>query len=212
MKTITALTVQKRNPKRVNLYLDGNFAFGLAATVAAGLSVGQSLSPEQVAELRQQDTFEKAKQSAVRFISYRPRSITEVQRNLQGKAFDMPVIEAVTAHLQSVGLLDDEAFTRYWIEQRETFKPRSRRALRQELMQKGVNRRLIERALTEVDETEAARRAALKRAKRWSNLPEEAFRKKLGRYLQRRGFGYEIIREIADQIWNKISTDTDAIS
>ena len=208
MATITALTAQKRNPDRVNVYLDGTFAFGLPAITAATLKVGQTLSPEDMAALQQEDLVDKARQSAIRFIGYRPRSVMEVRRNLRGKDYDEPVIEHVLERLQAVELLDDVAFAHYWVEQRETFKPRSQMALRMELQQKGVARDVIEKALAEVDEPAAARRAAEKQARRWLQLPEDAFRARLVGFLQRRGFNYGVIDEITNEIWNSIAEST----
>jgi regulatory protein len=208
MGTITALIVQKRNQERVNVYLDDQFAFGLAIDIAARLKVGQTLTPEQIAELQQQDLSEKARQSAIRFITYRPRSATEVERNLRKKGFVEPVVSEVIERLQRVGLIDDLAFARYWLEQRETFKPRSQMALRLELQQKGVSRNVIEEVLAELDETAAAQQAAAKQARRWTGLPEREFRLKLGQFLQRRGFNYEIIRQVTNEMWQSLTTDT----
>jgi regulatory protein len=144
MGTITALTAQKRNNDRINVFLDGAFAFGLAAVVAAHLRVGQSLTPATITSLQEEDSVEKAKEKALNFITYRPRSVAEVERKLRDKGFDESVTTRVVERLQAVDLLDDMAFARYWVEQRETFKPRSRLALQQELREKGVARSVIE--------------------------------------------------------------------
>jgi len=204
MGTITALTAQKRNPNRVNVYLDETFAFGLAAITAASLRIGQVLTPADIETLQTADELENAKQSALRFIGYRPRSLAEVRDNLRGKGFEEGTIEQAITRLQELGLLDDTAFARYWVEQRETFKPRSPLALRQELQQKGVGREVIEEILNEVDETAVARLAAQKQASRWQNLPEEEFKTKLGSYLQRRGFSYYLSKEVSDEMWQHI--------
>lgn len=208
MGEVTALTTQKRNRDRVNVYLDGSFAFGLDAAVAASLRLGQRLTSQEIAQLQQQDVVEKARQDALRLISYRPRSVAEVERKLRQKGYDEQVIAAIVERLQNVELLGDEAFARYWVEQRETFKPRSRIALRQELAQKGVSRNVIEQVLTDLDETAAARHAATRQARRWRHLPEEVFRVKLGQFLQRRGFHYEVIYPVIDEVWQALSTDT----
>lgn len=205
MGTITALKAQQRNRERVNVYIDGQFAFGLALPAAAGLRVGQSLSAAEIAGLQQQDTLEKARQSALNFLSFRPRSEAELRRNLQQKDVDEAVIDQVVNYLEQTDLLNDEAFARYWVEQRETFKPRSRLALRQELAQKGVGRTVIDAVLDDVDDVTAARRAAGKRAYRWADLPEEEFRSKLAGYLQRRGFNYSDVRIVVEQFWQELS-------
>ena len=150
MRVITALTRQKRNADRVNVFLDGEFAFGVTELAAARLRLGQALSPEELDALKQEDTLEKAKQSAFKYISYRPRSIAEVERNLRDKSYDEMVITQVITRLQELQLLDDTSFVQFWVEQRETFKPRSVMALRQELLQKGVARHVIDDVLAKL--------------------------------------------------------------
>ena len=208
MSVITALTGQKRNPNRLNVYLDGVFAFGLDSAVASTLKIGQTLSAEMITSLQQQDGISQAKAGAVNLISRRPRSVAEVEQNLQKKGFEAFVIEQTVVQLQDVGLLDDEAFARYWVEQREAFKPRSHLALRQELQQKGVNRAIIEAVLRDVDQTATAQRAAAKQARRYTHLTEDEFRNKLGGFLQRRGFHYEIIKQVIDELWEANSHDS----
>ncbi len=207
MKLITALTIQKRNSDRVNVFLDGDFAFGLPFITASRLKVGQSLSSREIEDLQQQDSLDKAKKTAIRLISYRPRSVTEVQRHLERKGFEAQIVNMVLDHLQAVDLLNDVAFTYYWVEQRETFRPRSQMLLRQELQQKGVSRDVFETILADLDEMAAARRAAEKKARLWASLPMEEFRLKIGRFLQRRGFHYGIIKQVSDEMWQTMKSD-----
>ena len=209
MAIITALTAQKNNAERVNLYLDGQFAFGLALSAAHTLRVGQELSSDEITALQAQDEVAKARDVALRLLTYRPRSTTEVRRHLRKKRIDDVVIDQAIEQLTRANLLNDADFATYWVEQRETFKPRSHFALRSELQQKGVSRELIDQALETVDEPEAARRAADKQAHRWANLPEDEFRLKLGRYLQRRGFSYDIIKRTTQQVWQETTAGTD---
>ena len=207
--TITALRTQKRHPDRVNVYLDGRFAFGLQDVVAARLRIGQHLSDEEIEALRERDGLEKAYNHALRFLSYRPRSSYEVRRNLQEKGVPPAIIDAVVDRLTRAGLLDDAAFARYWVEQREQFKPRSAQMLRYELRQKGVENEEIEQALQELDEESSAYRAATKQARRYRHLDREAFRRKLASYLQRRGFRYDTVRSVTEQVWREIQADAD---
>jgi regulatory protein len=201
--TITALVVQKRNKQRVNVYLDGEFAFGLAMIEAMKLSKGQQLSDEDIARLEALDEVEVAKEKALDYLSYRPRSVEEVQRSLLDKDFSPYAVEIVIDKLLEAGLLDDEAFARYWVENRERFKPRSRRALRYELRRKGLSDAAIDPALEDVDEYDAAYRAAESRVRRYRNADEATFRKKMGGYLQRRGFSYSITRDVLDTLWQE---------
>jgi regulatory protein len=201
MRTITDLVIQKRDKDRVSVFLDGQYAFGLAAPVAAELKLGQQLSLEDIEVLEGKEQIEKAKKSALRFVSYRPRSVFEVQTHLKRKTFEQEIIDLVVDYLENLELLDDVKFAHYWVEQRETFRPRSRFALGQELSQKGINREIIEEAVGEVDERAAAMRAAEKKVYRWTDLPEEAFNKKMAGFLRRRGFSFEIIKEILEESW-----------
>lgn len=209
MKKITALKQQQRNQNRVSVFLDDEFAFGLPIAVmqSQGLRKGQELTDQAIVELQDSATVELGKLSAQNFLSYRPRSSAEVERNLKQKGYEPDVIEKILVWLSSVDLLDDIAFTRYWVEQREAFKPRSHYALQQELRQKGIPTTIIETVLEEVDELASAQRAAEKRADRFAHLPPAEFRKKLGRYLQSRGFNYGLIRQVTDEQFERLSAE-----
>jgi regulatory protein len=204
MVKITDIKTQNRNKERVSIFLDGEFAFGLAIDAAAELRVGDELQPEDIERLQDTDEVARAKQSAIRYLARRPRSIAEVERNLQGKSFPEPVVAQVVAYLEARNYVDDESFARFWVEQRETFRPRSRYALRQELFVKGVPAAVVDRVLDDFDDEQAAKRAALKRASRWSDLPLDEFKEKLGGYLQRRGFRYDTCRAAIDVAWRHL--------
>ncbi len=201
---ITALKFQKKNKERVNVYLDGRYAFSLAATLAASLKRGQILSQEEMERLLAEDVFHKAYERALRFLSYRPRSQVEVRRYLQGKQVPPAVEERVVARLTGAGLLDDLAFARYWVENREKFKPRSLSALRYELRTKGLSDEVIVLALEDLDEEESAYTVALKRARRLSHLDYPTFRSKAAPYLRRRGFPYEVINTTVKRAWQEV--------
>ena len=148
MGKITALKVQKRNPNRVNVYLENEFAFGLARIIAAWLHLGQELSADKIASLQAQDAGEVTYQQALHFISFRPRSEVEVRKKLAEKGADPEIIESVLARLRTAQLVGDEQFARKWIDNRSTFRPRSHRMLRYELHQKGVGEVFIQQAST----------------------------------------------------------------
>lgn len=201
---ITDLKPQQRRKDRVSVFLDGEFAFGLQEATAVGLFVGQELTESQIDGLKQADSVEWAKQIAYRLLSRRPRSTEEVRRHLRKKQVEDGIIDRVIDRLLELDLLDDVAFARYWVEQREIFKPRGRRALRYELMQKGLNRQVVDQAIAEVDETAAARRAGEKEASRWAHLSEEDFSAKMQGFLGRRGFNYAVIADVSQQLWREL--------
>ena len=139
VQLITAIEPQQKNPQRVNVYLDGEFAFGLATVVAAWLKAGQELDEDRIASLKTQDEREITFQKALHFLSYRPRSSAEVRQNLSKRGTSESLIEETLRRLQSSGLVNDEDFARAWVENRNTFRPRGKPALRMELRRKGLS-------------------------------------------------------------------------
>lgn len=200
MATITALEVQKRNKDRVSIYLDGEFAFGLPLEDAARLHKGQTLTDNEIAALRAVDAVARAFDRAVRLLGRRPYSTAEIRRNLESKEIASPVIDEALAKLARLGYVDDRAFARYWVENRERFRPRGPRALRYELRQKGVSSAIIEEVLAELVPQDSAYQAAQEKVRRLSGLTQNEFRQKLGAFLTRRGFEYSIVRDVMDQI------------
>jgi len=198
--TITALRFQKRNKNRVSVYIDGQFAFGLAAIEAARLRVGQALSDGDIARLQVHDEVERAYERALNFLSYRPRSEAEVRRRLRKKGVEDEGVEVVVARLTRAGLLNDREFARYWVENRLQFNPRGARALRHELREKGVPASIIADTLADFDEETSARRAAEAGMRRLAHLEPRDFRRRLGAYLARRGFSYAVVKPLIEEM------------
>lgn len=197
---ITALREQKRNKDRVNVYLDGEYAFSLGTQLAAELQEGSFLLAAELHELQRRDSFANAYKKALDYLAYRPRSRNELSDYLRGKRVPERIIEEVLGGLAREELVDDLAFAQYWVENRERFRPRSRALLSYELRRKGLDEEVISEALTAVDEEESARRVAHQRASRYIRLDEKSFRQKMGQFLRRRGFTYRLIREVVDSL------------
>jgi len=208
MKKITALVVQKKNPNRVNIHLDGEFAFGVARITAAWLKNGDELSNEKIARLMNEDMREWAYQQAMLFLSYRARSEKEIRQNLHKHEVPEEAIEETLQRLHSAGFANDNEFAQAWVENRNTFRPRSKRALTMELRQKGLDDEAIQASLSNMDEEALAYAAALKRAPRFKDLEWVEFRKKLSEFLARRGFSYSIVAPVVSKIWSETHTGT----
>lgn len=201
--TVTALKFQKSNRQRVSVYLDDAYAFGLPDTIVAQLSIGQTLSDEQLAELQERDNLERAYQRTLGLLAHRARSVAEIQRYL-GRLEVTPeataiIVERLTTH----GYLDDLQFAQAWVSDRERFRPRSPAALRNELREKGVSQQIIAQVLSEIDQDASAYRAAEAYARRLQHLDERSFRQKLGNHLLRRGFAHDVVWRTVDQIWHE---------
>jgi regulatory protein len=203
MARITAIEPQKREPDRVNIHLDGTYAFGLSRLVAAWLKVGQELADERIASLQRQDAAERAYQQAMLFLSYRARSEAEIRQNLRKHEVPDEIIEQTLQRLRENRLADDASFAHSWVENRSTFRPRSRRALSVELRRKGLSEADTQAALAGVDEAGMAYAAGLKKARRLAGLEWNDFRRKLSEHLARRGFAYSVMAPIITRIWNE---------
>ena len=201
---ITKLEVQKRSKERVNVFIDDKFAFGVTLNVALGLKKGQFLAEAEIRRLTEQDERDQAYFRALHYLGFRARSRAEVERYLREKEFSPAAVAAVLERLAAEQYLDDEAFAQSWADNRQTHRPRSRRALHHELRQKGVDGETIQSILTDVDETEAARQALAGKARQWRGLDEESFRKKALGFLGRRGFGFEICRAAVEEAWQSL--------
>jgi regulatory protein len=210
MNKITLIETQKKNPNRVNIYLDDQFAFGLSRIVAAWLSVGQVLSDEKVIALQSEDAREVAMQRALRFLSYRARSMQEVRSNLEKNETPEAAISFTLQRLQENGLLNDQEFAQTWVENRNTFRPRSRRALAMELRYKGLEDELVQDILDKnIDENSLALDAARKYVRKLRGLEWQEFRLKLGGFLGRRGFSYAIIAPVLRLVWDELHPGDD---
>lgn len=215
LRIITALRFQKRDKERVNLFLDSEYAFPLPAVEAAQLRIGQQLSEQEIEELKAVDLRSRGYNRALRFLAVRPRSQVEVQRNLQayrprdGRRLSASQIEWIIAKLHERQYLGDREFARFWVEQRNQFRPVAPRALRYELRQKGVNDSVAQEIIDELsDATSACEAAARSRLYRWQGEVNPAqFRKKMGSFLQRRGFDWEVARDVIDRIWQELEEE-----
>jgi regulatory protein len=203
-RRITAIEQQKRNPERVNIFLDGAFAFGLPMTAVTEfeLRTGRVLSVQEIAGLQELDETAKATDAAIRLLTVRPRSVREIQLRLRKKDYDDETIERVIARLRDWKYIDDEAFARFWVENRESNRPRGRRLLEQELRSKGVERETVANAIddAEIDELAGALEIARAKSRSYRDLDEPVMKRRLGAFLARRGYGYGVIKQVLDQL------------
>lgn len=217
-RQITAIYVQKHDPDRLNIDLDGEFAFGLSRLVAAWLKVGDFLSEDRINTLIESDTSEVAYQKATRFLDYRPRTEKEIRQKLLQKGFTALEIDQVVLRLKRANLIQDQQFANMWIENRNDYHPRSQRLMRYELRNKGVPDLMIESALADsADDIELATRAAAQYSRKLNFQDRDLFSKKLSSYLARRGFSYGtiapvmrgLIRALEQDQSNKLDNEDD---
>lgn len=207
---VTALEPQMRRPDRWNVALDGAFAFVLdgAVVVAEGLAVGQELTPEAVECLRAAGEEQDLLAAGLRFLAPRPRSRAEVRRRLlrprpRQQPPDARVVERVLERLETSGLLDDRAFADFWVENRERFSPRSAHALGQELRQRGVDAETVEATTEPERDFDRALAAGRQKLRSLAGADYPTFRDRLGPFLLRRGFSFEVARSAVRRLWEE---------
>jgi len=208
MLTVTRLEPQKKNPQRLNVYLDGEFAFGIFRAAAPWLTEGDQLSQQKVRELQKSDLTETAYQRALNFLSYRSRSEQEIRINLAKHEIPEENINEVLKRLRLSSLVDDRAFAKNWIENRSQFKPRGKRALSAELTQKGISREIIDNELKGLDEVDLALQCARAKSSRYQHLDQKEYQKKMYAYLNRRGFPYHIIKDTVLEVWQELQQES----
>ncbi len=208
MLTVTKLEPQKKNPRRLNVYLNGEFAFGISRVIAPWLKEGSELNQQKITSLITEDEIEKAYQRALNFLSYRNRSEQEIRLNLQKHQIPETIIQPVLERLRERSLINDREFTQKWIENRREFHPRSKRALRSELYRKGISDQIIEEALQDINEEELALELARKKIRKLKNLDKSTFQEKMYGFLSRRGFHYSLSKEVVNHLWNELEKES----
>ncbi len=209
---ITALEQQVHNPARVSLSVDGKFLLGISAELMfkLGLHIDQELTASDLAQIQNEEACQHGVELAINYLSFRPRSQTEVRRHLRKKEIPLEIIEIVLERLQKLDYVNDRAFASFWVENREQFNPRGSQGVRNELRMKGVEREIVEELVSDENDAELAVRAAEKKAAlllRTPNMDYNTFRSRLGGFLQRRGFSYDVVSRTVRAFWQERDTD-----
>jgi regulatory protein len=211
--TVTAIQQQQHNLERVNIFLDGAFAFAVTRdeAVMQGLRIGRELTVDEVGAFRAQDFVSKATESALRLLAVRPRAEQELRDRLKRKDYDAATIDLAIERVRNWGYLDDADFARRWVDSRLEYRPRSKRMLEMELRQKGVDRETIETTMEEsdIDEVAAAIELARKAAAKMSGLDPAVARRRITGQLARRGFDYGTIRSALEQAFGELEDDVE---
>lgn len=135
-----------------------------------------------------------------RFLAVRPRSEKEIADYLKKKKATPEATEKIFSLLKQQDLIDDSAFGEWWVEQRSTFRPKGKIALKAELKQKGIASEIIEKELEKINELVLAKKALAKKIRIFEKLPPEKFRQKITTFLSYRGFSWSTIKKILDKL------------
>ena len=209
MPKITKITQQKRSPNRRNIFLDGKFAFGCNVNVVARfrLRPGMHVSAEQVREIEFGEVKQECFDTAMRFLEQRLHSRSELYRKLARREWGDEVIEQVLDELMRLGYIDDERFAKTKAQSAAQHKQHGRRRAFIDLIRSGVKGDVADKALSEVyndaDTLAIARQLAQKQAPRLRQLDPITARRRLVGMLQRRGFDYDDIRPVIEEMLGK---------
>jgi len=175
-----------------------------------GLKAGQELKDKEVEDLLFSSQFEKLYFKTLNFLSYRPRSKKEITDYLKRNFYKTNTPAKVGKSIQSkilkklkkLKLIDDLSFAKWWLDQRLNFRPRGKRLLRTELIQKGIEKEIIDESLLTINNQQLAILAGKiidKKMKSYKKLPELKLRQKLFSHLARRGFDFSLIKKVIDE-------------
>jgi regulatory protein len=212
MAKITALQTQASDPNRISIFVDDHFLMGVSALIVLKmeLRLNQELTKAQIQQLEQEETLQKATDRAMNYLSSRPHSRQEVKRYLRQKETPPEMIDTVLERLNELDLINDETFASFWVESRGHFRPKGAQALRSELKLKGVQREVIDEIVTGEQDEELALTAGRKKALtlvRQTDIDFNTFRTRLGPFLQRRGFSYEVTKHAVQQLWKEFKDE-----
>lgn len=199
MPEITSIKPQK-NGRRVNIYLDGRFGFGidLENFISLGLKEGKSYEDNEINEIIKKALFQKTLDKLLRFAILRPRSQKEFELWLKKKKVHASLHDELLSKLKKMDLLDDYKFSLWWIDQRSAFKPRGKRALKYELFNKGIDKDTIERVLSEknINEEKIAKGLLQKNTYKWKRYKGIEQKNKKSQFLISKGINWETIKRV----------------
>lgn len=199
MSVITSIKPQK-SKKRVNIYLDGRFGFGLDLEnfVKLNLKIDQELSKEEVKEIIQKSDFSKVLEKLLSFAMLRPRSEKEINDWLRRKKIEKSLYKELFNRLKKYELIDDQKFAKWWIDQRLTFKKKSIKEIKFELLTKGISNEIVNNTFDEfeIDEEKIAKDLVKSKAYKWKKFDKNIRKQKMKEFLLRKGFSWNIVSKV----------------
>lgn len=206
MPVITSIRRNVKNASRCSIFVDEAFlaACPIDVALAMGLRKGLELSPEMERQLRAEDRRIVFKQKAYRFSTYKPRTERQILQHLEKIGCVPEEIEVLLVWLREFRLIDDHAYAERFIAASKDRKPLSRNAARATLLRKGIPAELAD-TLLEADYSDdvsidAARRVAEKKVRGLRATTDEERKQKLVRFMQYRGFSWDVIRVVVDDV------------
>jgi regulatory protein len=205
MATITKIEVQKRNKERVNLFLDGEYAFSLSAELVykEGLKINNEINSEKLKIIAESENFIKCKESALRIIEKTYRAEKEVRDKLKLKGYENISIDKSIEFLKEYNFVNDENYTKAFI--RDKLKSMGSQKIRYTLLQKGVSKEIIDEELSNLNKENeiniafniAKKKLDIIKKKETDNYKISG---KLYRYLISKGYAIDVTNDVVKKI------------
>lgn len=202
MREIREIASQKRNKNRYNISDEDGFLTSLSVETVLRyhLKEGMQISDELLEEMKREDTVKYAKEIGVAYVAYAPRTRRQLEQHLAKKGIDAQSIAQAVETLERYSYLDDAAYVREFV--RSYGEKLGAGAMRQKLMERGVERQIIEEnmELSQEGQQAAALALAQKLRRKYADQPEAKRRQKMFAALARRGFSYDDIRAVLSEL------------
>jgi regulatory protein len=200
---ITSAEQQKNNKDRYSIYIDGKYEFSVAEEdyIRLGLYEEKELTQEDIDYIKNCVNLNSAKYMGLKFISIKLRTGSEVRNKLQENGFDKDTIEAAIEELRAMGYLNDRIYVQKYLYDRSKLKPKSKKLLKMELQNKGLETELIDELLSslDVDEESIAENLLRKKFGKY-DLNDEKIKKKAYAFLHHRGFNFGLIEQTVKKV------------
>lgn len=205
MFVITKIGRQKNNPERYNIYLNEQYAFAVdeSTLIKYGLTKGKMLEQFEIDDITYEDEIAKAFNKALHFLSFQMRSEYEVKMKLLDLKFGEAVVQEALRKLEKLGFLNDETYSKALLETKKKTAKKGPRAIQQDLMKKGIDKKLQEQVLnsyTNDEQIEIALQLAEKEVRAGAKKTPAQIKQKVQDLLLRKGYSYSIVSEVLDQL------------
>ncbi|RBP36162.1 RecX family transcriptional regulator [Garciella nitratireducens] len=208
MPIVTKMIKQKKNKEYYNIYIDGEYSFSMheELVILYEMKKGKYIDIEKMSEIIYEDNKKRAFNRALHYLSYRRRTQWEIEEYLKKKGFNEKIVELTIEKLKYYNLIDDEDYIKSYIAQKKSGNPIGRKKLLFDLEKKGIDNCLfdqIDQYYTQEEEYEQAKKLALKYNKKYEKISSKERIYKIGQAGQRRGFSWEIMKNVIQEIVEK---------
>lgn len=207
MKKITKVEKQKNNDNRYSIYLDDEFAFGVHKDILIKYELlkGKEIEDDFINEVIKAKEQSKANNYALKLLSYRSKTSKEILKKMREKGYDQVTINNSVGFLEKLGYVNDRQYALNFVREKVNIQKLGRKRLEFELFKKGIDQDIVNDVISELVDTNEEYRRALeiglkKLNSSYKNDDKQAQYRKLGGYLQRKGYNYDVVKKVLDEL------------